>query len=258
VTYFERLDERRFQPTAHVGGGWNPEEQHVAPPMGLLAHAVELDRDRRRDDGLALARLSYDILGVLTMTEVEVDVRVVRAGRTIELVEAVMTQHDRTAVVLRAWLMARGDTAALAGSDLPRLDPPSAVASWDPTTVWPGGFIASVDLRRSLAAPGRGSFWVRSDVPLLDEAVAPTAHVVRLFDITNGMTVRADPAAVRFPNLDLTAHLFRDPEPGWLGFDTTVSFGPAGHGLTSSVVHDESGPLGTVAQTLTVRPVAVR
>ncbi len=255
MAYFERLDERRFVPTEHVGGGWNPDEQHVAPPMGLLTHAVEQDRDRRRDDRLALTRLSFDVLGVLTMTEVEVDVRVVRAGRTIELVEAAMTQHGRIAVVVRAWLMARGDTAALAGTDLPRLDPPSAVQPWDPTTVWPGGFIASVDLRRDLAAPGRGGFWVRSEVPLLDEPVSTTAQAVRLFDIINGMTVRADPSEVRFPNLDLTAHLFRDPTPGWLGFDTTVSFGPAGHGLTSSVVHDESGPLGTVAQTLTVRPV---
>ena len=253
--YFERVDEHRFEPTDHVGGAWATDEQHVAPAMGLLAHAVEQDRDRRRDDGLALTRLSFDILGVLSMTEVEVDVRIVRAGRTIELAEAAMTQHGRTAVVLRAWLMSRGDTAGLAGTDVPRLRPPSAVQPWDPTTVWPGGFIASVDLRRDVAAPGRGSFWVRSEVPLLGEPVSTTSHAMRLFDIINGMTVRADPSAVRFPNLDLTAHLFRDPGPGWLGFDTTVSFGPEGHGLTSSTVHDETGPFGTVAQTLTVRPV---
>ena len=71
------------------------------------------------------------------------------------------------------------------------------------------------------------------------------------------MTVRADPRAVAFPNLDLTAHLLRPPvldAGGWLGYDTTVSFGPAGHGLTSTVLHDAVGPLGTVAQILTVRP----
>jgi hypothetical protein len=59
---------------------------------------------------------------------------------------------------------------------------------------------------------------------------------------------------VAFPNVDLTAHLVRSPEPGWLGFDTTVTFGPTGHGLTSSVLHDEHGPVGTLAQSLTVRP----
>jgi hypothetical protein len=96
---------------------------------------------------------------------------------------------------------------------------------------------------------------VQTDIPLLDEPSSPLATAAGLFDIANGMTVRADPAAVAFPNVDLTAHLVRAPRPGWLGFDTTVTFGPGGHGLTSSVLHDEDGPLGTLAQTLTVRPV---
>lgn len=55
-------------------------------------------------------------------------------------------------------------------------------------------------------------------------------------------------------NIDLTAHLFTQPRGDWLGFDTTVSFGPHGVGLTSSVSHDLGGPIGTVAQVLTVRP----
>jgi hypothetical protein len=59
---------------------------------------------------------------------------------------------------------------------------------------------------------------------------------------------------VAFPNLDLTAHLFEEPHGDWLGFDTSVSFGRNGFGLTSSVIHDEHGPVGTMAQMLTVRP----
>jgi hypothetical protein len=110
-------------------------------------------------------------------------------------------------------------------------------------------------VRRLQQAPGRARYWVRTDVPLLDEPVSRTAAAAGLFDIANGMTVRADPRQVAFPNVDLTAHLFRQPEPGWLGFDTTVSFGPTGLGLTSTVLHDEAGPIGTVAQTLTVRPI---
>jgi Thioesterase-like superfamily len=66
--------------------------------------------------------------------------------------------------------------------------------------------------------------------------------------------VRADPGEVAFPNLDLTAHLLRAPTGDWLGFDTTVSFGATGLGVTSTVLHDEAGPLGTLAQSLTVRP----
>jgi hypothetical protein len=61
---------------------------------------------------------------------------------------------------------------------------------------------------------------------------------------------------VAFPNLDLTLHLLRPPVGEWIGFDTTVSFGATGLGLTSTVLHDLDGPIGTVAQTLTVRPHA--
>ncbi len=255
MPYFERTGETRWTPTEHVGGAWNTAEQHVAPSFGLLAHVVERDRDRRRDDALVLSRLSYDILGTLPMEEVTVAVRVRRPGRTVELVEAELSHGGRPGVLLRAWLLSTGDTPAIAGTDLPHLPGPATMAPWDPTTVWPGGFIDSVELRREQQGPGRGGYWVRTDVPLLDEPVSATARAAGLLDIANGMTARAHPDEVAFPNLDLTAHLFRAPDPGWLGFDTTVSFGASGHGLTSTVLHDETGPLGTIAQSLTVRPV---
>ena len=254
MPYFERTGETGWTPTEHVGGAWDVSEQHVGPALGLLAHLVETDRDRRRDDGLVLARLSYDILGTLPMDEVTVSVDVRRPGRTIELVEAVLSYAGRPGVVLRAWLLHPGDTTAVAGTDLPRIPGPDEMEAWDPTTVWPGGFIDSVALRRRQERPGRGAYWVCTDVPLVDEPASPTARAAGLLDIANGMTVRSDPGDVAFPNLDLTAHLFRAPAGPWLGFDTTVSFGAGGLGLTSTVLHDASGPLGTVAQTLTVRP----
>lgn len=254
MPFFERTGDSTFVPTEHVSGGWNTAEQHVAPAFGLMTHLVEQHRDARRDDGLVVSRLSFEILGVLPMEEVEVSVEVRRAGRTVELVEAVLTHAGRPAVLLRAWLMAPTDTAAYAGTDLPPLPPPDRMTAWDPTTVWPGGFIAAARLRREEEVPGRARFWVRSEVPLLDEPVGPAAHAVRLLDIANGMSVRESPDLVAFPNLDLTAHLFRQPTGEHLGFDTTVSFGPGGQGLTSSVLHDLEGAFGTLAQVLTVRP----
>jgi hypothetical protein len=98
---------------------------------------------------------------------------------------------------------------------------------------------------------------VRPAVPLVaDEPVSSIARAAGLLDIANGMTVRADPRELAFPNVDLTAHLFREPSGDWLGFDTTVSFGPAGIGVTSSVLHDLDGPIGTMSQSLTIRPSA--
>ena len=255
MAYFERLDDARFLATEHVGGAWELSEQHIAPALGLLVHAVELDRDRRRDDGLQVVRLSHDILGTVPVAEVEVDVRVTRPGRTIELVEAVLSHGGRTVVVLRAWLLRAHDTAALAGTTLPAIPRPHELSAWDAGAVWPGGFIKTAEVRRDQDEPGRARFWVRTGVPLVaDEPVSDLARLCGLLDIANGMTVRVDPRDVAFPNVDLTAHFFRVPQGEWLGCDTSVSFGPTGLGLTTSVLHDEAGAFGTLNQALTVRP----
>jgi Thioesterase-like superfamily len=255
MAYFERINANAFRPTGHVGGAWNPDEQHIAPVLGLLAHTVESDRDLRRSDGVVIGRLSYDILGTIPVDVVETAVRVIRPGTTIELVEATLGHNGRVAVLLRAWLVQPADTAHLDATSLPRIAPPMAMAAWDPSTVWPGGFIASAEVRRAQAEPGRASFWVRTRVPLIqDEDVSRLASAAGLFDIANGMTVRVSPRVVAFPNIDLTAHLFAQPRGEWIGFDTTVSFGPRGLGLTSSVIHDTHGPIGSLSQILTIRP----
>lgn len=255
MAYFERLSETRFRATEHVGGAWDLQTQHIAPALGLLAHVVETHRDARRDDDLVVARLSYDILGTLPVAEVDCSVTVLRPGRTIELVEARMSHAGRDGVVLRAWLMQPRDTQALAGSPVPAIPGPEQMSPFPASELWPGGFIASVEVRREPVEPGRGAFWVRSEHALVDdEPVGPLSHYLRLLDIANGMNVRADPRQVQFPNLDLTAHFFTQPRGQWVGGDTSVSFGPGGVGLTSSVLFDEHGPVGTVNQVLTVRP----
>ena len=255
MAYFERVGRSAFRATEHVGGAWNTDEQHVAPALGLLVHAVELDRDARRDDGLVVARLSFDILGTIPIDVVDAAVRVVRPGRTIELVEATLTHGGRVAVVLRAWLMQPRDTAHLHAAAFPRITPPADTPPWDASTVWPGGFVASAEVRREQIGPGRTSSWARTPLALVEgEPVSRLAGAAGLFDIANGMTVLVDPRDVAYPNLDLTAHLFTAPRSDWVGFDTTVCFGPAGVGLTSSVLHDVHGPIGTLAQILTLRP----
>lgn len=256
MAYFERLGPETFRPTPHVGGAWNLEEQHIAPALGLLVHAVEGDRDVRRDDCLVIGRLSYDILGTVPLAPCDVAVTVLRGGRTIELVEAVLSHADRAIVRLRAWLMRSAESATDVGTSLRPIEPPEAFEAWDPSTLWPGGFIASTEVRRKYVEPGRAVSWVRTALPLVGGEQASTlASVAGLLDIANGLAVRANPREVAYPNLDLTAHLFRQPTSRWIGFDTSVSFGPAGIGLTSSTLHDLSGPIGTQAQILTIRPL---
>jgi len=258
VAYFTRTGPDAYTPTEHVGGAWEVTEQHIAPALGLLVRAVEDDLDARRDDGLVLGRCSFDILGTVPMAEVTTTVRVLRPGRTIELVEARLVHGGRDAVLLRAWMTRPADTAPWAGGGLPAIPGLAELDPFDGSDTWPGGFIRSVEIRRRELAQGRAQCWVRSHQDLVaDQTTGPVAATLGLVDVANGLATREPPGALAYPNLDLTVHLF-GPTPAprdWVGFDTTVTFGAGGVGLTSTVLHGADGPFGTVAQVLTLRPV---
>lgn len=254
TAYFERLGPAAFRATEHTRGAWDPAKMHVAPAIGLLVHAIETDRDTRRDDALMLSRLSVDILGTMPVAEVDLEVRVLRPGRTIELVEATLAHGGRVALIARAWLQQRYDTAAVAWTPLHALPARDELDPIDPGDGWAGTFARTIDARRRVTEPGRGQVWLRLRLPLIEhEPVSTTAQLLGVADIVNGMTPRLRPAEASYPNLDLTVHLFRRPIGDWVGFDTAVSIGADGVGLTRATMHDVAGPIGTTAQALTVR-----
>ncbi len=254
-SYFVRTGPRSYRATEHTSGAWKVQEQHIALPIGLLAHILEADFASRRDDHLLLARMSVDILGPIPIGEMDYQVRVLRPGRSIELVEASLSHAGRPAVTMRGWFLQEGDTSSVAGTAFTPIPALEDHQEWDPSQEWPGGALAALSCRRLRHAPGRGSFWLSSKIPLVDDApVGPIPRAALLFDFANGMVTREDPEAVFFPNLDLTAHLLREPQGEWLGFDTSVSFSATGTGLTHSILHDAAGPLGSLSQILTVRP----
>lgn len=256
-SYFERTADDRFKPTHHVGGAWASDEQHFSPLGGLIVHAIDRYLAGRPDtSGMVLSRVSFDILGRLALDECEIRVETLRPGRTIELLEATVRIADRPVVRARAWLLTALDTAAVAGGGADRLTPPDGLAPWQMSSVWPGGFIASLDARPlAPPQPGRATVWVSTEVSLVaGETASPLASYVALVDTANGIAVRQSPSAWMFPNVDLTLHLHRQPEGRWTGLDTTVAFGPTGQGITSTVLHDLTGPVGHAQQILTVRP----
>ncbi|MGB8938626.1 MAG: thioesterase family protein [Streptomyces sp.] len=256
-SYYEPIDEHRYKPTPHAGGAWDVDEQHFSPLGGLIVHAIDRYVAARPDSGLVLSRISFDILGRLALDECEIRVETIRPGRTIELIEAVVLMAGRPVVRARAWLLASVDTSAVAGGGADRLTHPEELAPWHMASVWPGGYIASVDVRPvGPPQPGRTTAWISTGLDLVaGRTASPLASFITLVDTANGIAVRQPPTAWMFPNVDLTVHLHRRPEGGWTGLDTTVTFGPTGQGITSTVLHDISGPVGHAEQILTVRPL---
>lgn len=263
AAYFTRTGPHTFMPARHTGGAWSESEQHISPMGGLVVHEMQAHaaaRDVQLGTGKApaITRLSMDILGVLPLEEFDVQVEVIRPGRTVELLEAVVTSGGRPAVRARAWRLATSDTHEVAGGEGPALPAPQTLQPWPMTSLWPGDYIASLDVRLTKPpAPGRATAWVTTPLQLVEaEPSSDLARFIALVDTANGIAVRRSPREWMFPNVDLTIHLHRQPTGDWVGLDTTVIFGAGGHGLTSTVLHDVLGPVGQASQTLTVRPLS--
>src|SRR3954453_17623236 len=77
--------------------------QHAGPPAALLLREAE---SASGIDGGQTVRLAYDIFASVPVGPVQVATSVVRPGRRIELVEAVLTAGDpRPLMRLSAWRM---------------------------------------------------------------------------------------------------------------------------------------------------------
>ncbi|WP_406194578.1 thioesterase family protein [Kitasatospora sp. NBC_01560] len=256
-SYYQRTGENRYKPTAHAGGAWHADEQHFSPLAGLVVHAIDRHLAGRPGDSLAIGRISYDILGQIALDECEITVEVIRPGRTIELLEAVVVTGGRPVVRARAWLLTQLDSSAVADTPHERIPAPGALPAWPMHEEWSGGFISSVEVRRTAPVRrGRAQAWISSAVDLVaGEPSSPLASYLALVDAANGIAIQQDPTEWMFPNLDLTVHLHRPPTGPWTGLDITATFGPSGQGITSSVLHDLDGPVGHAEQILTVRPL---
>ena len=95
---------------------------------------------------------------------------------------------------------------------------------------------------------------MRTKHPLVDgEEFTELSRLIGMIDTSNGIATRVRPGSYLFPNVDLQLHLYREPAGDWLGLQNSVSFGPDGIGLTSTVLHDATGPFGRAEQILTLR-----
>lgn len=254
--YYRDLGDSRFAATIHTQGAWNPHEQHMGPVSGILAHSLQKFQPR---EDLRMARISYDILGLIPEGEFEIVTTMVRPGRTIELVQAELISGGRIAVRATAWRLLRSDTSAVEGiEDEPMSGPPDA-AHEVKLEEWQGAYIRSIEIRTLPGhRQGRGRAWIRPLHPLVAPGeFSDLARLVGVADTSNGIATRVSPGpgGLAFPNVDLQLHLYREPHGEWLGLQNSVTFGSDGVGLTSTVLCDLDGPFGRAEQILTLRAI---
>ncbi len=239
--------------TEATRGPWDDAHQHAGPPAGLLGRVLE--KFQPRDDA-RIVRVTVDILRPVPITEIEVEVKVARPGKRVELLEAVMTSGGDAVLKARAW---RLRTAALALDGVAREPLPGPdTGRWEP--FFPGvadvGYHTHMDwrfLRGSFREAGPATAWLKMKVPLLPgEEPSPLVRVLVAADSANGVSCALDPREYLFVNTDLNVFLYRVPEGEWVGMDSRTLLDPSGMGLTETVLHDRSGAVGRALQTLYV------
>lgn len=254
--FYEREADNRFLPTVSTRGPWDAESQHAGPPAALLGLAVEQRPGGRAD--MRVARITYEIVRPVPIRPLTVVTRVLRAGRSVELVEAALTPDGGQEVMrATALLMKTRPDSVPQVSQGPQVPGPGGI---DPKAFfpvpWEEGYHTAMEVRfaaGSFLEPGPATAWMRMRVPLVaGEEITPLSRVLTAADSGNGISAELDFHRYVFVNADLNVSLHRHPDGEWVCLDARTMVDGAGIGLAESVLHDEKGPLGRGTQSLYV------
>jgi hypothetical protein len=248
---FYRLDGERHLPSELTRGPWDPDAQHAGPPAALVARALERCEPR---EGMRVGRVTLEVLRPVPLAPLELSARVVRSGRSVELLEASLSGPEGELMRARAWRLAAGEVRLAID------DPPPGPQTGEHrdffATGQQAGYHTAMDYRFVQGAflePGPATVWMRMRVPLVaGERPTPLQRVLVAADSGNGVSAALDWRRFIFINTDLSVHLLREPEGEWVCLDAVTHVD--GLGMTDTALYDERGRIGRAAQTLLVRP----
>lgn len=243
-----------FLATALTRGPWSPEHQHAGPPTALLTRAIERVSGI---EGGQTARLSFDILRPIPIGRMVVEARVVRGGRSVEQIEATLSDGAETLVRATAWRMATEANEAVAHVEPPPSRPdhgePGAFAFWRDEVAYHRALDWRV-VAGDVAEPGPATVWARLLVPLVaGEEPTPLERLLVMADAASGVSAALPWDRWLFVNVDVGIHLSRPPRGEWTAMAARTSIGPSGMGLCTSTLFDLDGAVGVSTQTLVVR-----
>jgi hypothetical protein len=250
-SFFLPLGDGRWRATVHTTGPWDERFQHGGPPSALLGRAVENVAARPE---VMVARMTVEILGPIPVGDLDLRAEVVRPGRSVELVEAVLTADGRDVGRASAWRVRRSEANTIASRHAP--PPPLPAEAVDMEHDWVDGYLSAIEWRFArghFTQRGPAAAWSRLRVPLVpDEPPSPLQRVLDVADSGNGISSELNMRTWHFINPELTVHLHREPTGEWICLDAITTVSNEGVGLATSVISDLDGPVGVGAQTLLV------
>ena len=237
---FFTQDGSSLVPAPVARGPWAADMLHGRLLAGVLASKVERDHG---DPEFHPARVSVDLFRSPPMRPLEVEVRVVRAGKRIRVFDGTVTidgdVYARASIVLlRRTEQPAGDIWSAPAWDVPHPDSlpePAWDAPWEMRPISEGGF-GTFDQKR---------MWLRETRALIEgEAMTPFVRVATAADIANPLA-NSGTNGLEFINSDVTLYLARLPVDEWIGFDVARHVAADGVAVGECVVYETRGPLGT-------------
>jgi hypothetical protein len=204
---------------------------------------------------MRVGRVTVEILAPIPIAPLAVSARVVRPGRSVELVEASLEGPGGEVMRARGWRLAGGEvTADWEQEQQPPGREDAEALEFFPTGEAVGWHTAMeiVFARGRFLEPGPATVWMRPRAALVEgEEITPLQRVLLAADGGNGVSAPLDWGRFIFINTDLTVHLLRPPEGDWVCLDSVTHVD--GLGMTDTALWDERGRIGRAAQTLLVR-----
>ncbi|HEU4945467.1 MAG TPA: thioesterase family protein [Solirubrobacterales bacterium] len=237
-------------------GPWDPGAQHAGPPSALLGREIERLGD---GDGFQVGRVTFEILKSVPIGPVRVEAEVVRPGRSVQMVEASLSNDEGELMRARAWRL-RSKPIEIPGDVLSTPKPPPGPESGSKpdffATGQDVGYHTAMEWRSvggGFLEPGPATVWMRMGCELLaGEKPTPLQRTLVAADVGNGISAVLDWQRYLFINVDLSVHLERMPEGEWVCVDAVTLPQPTGIGTAESVLSDERGRIGRAAQTLLI------
>lgn len=187
----------------------------MTPPSALLARAVEQESPAWP---ATVVRVTVDILGPIPVGDLEVTTRVVRPGRSVDLVAADLLAAGPPVAQARAWRMRRAELELPASRDRP---------------------------------PSGG----RMRYPLLAaELPAGLQRMMAIADSGSGVSHVLPMGSWMFVNTELTVHVAAGATGEWICLDASARVDPSGFGLATSRLFDRHRLVGRGAQSLFLAP----
>jgi hypothetical protein len=208
---------------------------------------------------MQIGRITVEVLRPVPLEPLHVSARVVRPGRSVELLEATLRHGEQDLMRASAWrLLTR--PADVSSSPTPFPQPPPGPETGEAgeffDTGQSVGYHTAVEysfVRGGFLELGPAQVWLRMRVPLVEgEEPTPLQRVMVAADAGNGVSATLDWRRYLFINTDLTVHLHRHPEGEWIGLDARTLPEPHGIGLADSTLFDGRGAIGRALQTLLV------